>query len=451
MRLSELVRTGTFRLAVFFALAITLATSIVFLFVYWQVAIYDAEHLNVRLSLEVASAASESDDRLKKTLELRLTRDLRRIDYAALFEASGKLIYGNIKVLPPNIPVDGKTRAVDLLTVALPEGPTVPVLFAAAKRGDGTIVILGRSLYEVYALRQVVIRALLICIGPAILLALIVGIIFSRRGTQRLITINETIVRIMRGDLTERLPTRGRMDDINYVANAVNLMLDEIVRLLDQIKSVGDNIAHDLRTPLALSRMRLERTLTKPEPDQWQMTARQTLADLDHALATVTALLRISEVESGRRRSNFKPIDLAEICTNVFDLYEPLAEAKGVPMILEALEPVPIIGDFDLFLEAVANLVENAIKFTPPSREVRIIARMTDRGALIVVADEGPGVAPKDRAHIFKRFYRAAESRDLQGNGLGLSMAATIVEQHGLSLHLDENTSGARFIISTKQ
>ncbi|WP_020176703.1 sensor histidine kinase [Methyloferula stellata] len=448
MRLIELFRTATFRLAVLFGLAVTLSTSMVFLFVYLQVASSDARRVDVRLAEEMTRAVAESDADLRRALDLRLTRDLRRIDYAALFDARGRLVYGNIAALPAALPVDGLTHSVEAVPINPSDRETAPGLFVAGRRPDGSVVLLGRSLYEVNALRRLVVQALLIGIVPAVALALMTGLIFALRGTRRLMVINQTILRIMHGDLHERLPMRGNKDDVDYVAGAVNLMLDEIVRLLDQIKSVGDNIAHDLRTPLAIARMKLERALERNEYDALRMTARQTLSDLDRAMTTITALLRISEIESGRRRGHFRSIDLAEICANVFDLYEPLAEAKSIDMSLDAPAALRIHGDFDLLIEAVANLVDNAIKFTPGGGQVRIIAKTIDGEPVIRVADNGPGIAPEERGIIFKRFYRCEKNRNLPGNGFGLSMAATIAELHGFSLRFKDNCPGAVFEIS---
>jgi signal transduction histidine kinase len=197
--------------------------------------------------------------------------------------------------------------------------------------------------------------------------------------------------------------------------------------------------------------MKLERALESADNDDLRVTADQILSDLDRAMTTVTALLRISEVESGRRRSNFRRVDLAEVCANVFDLYEPLAEAKSIEMTLDAPAPVPILGDFDLLIEAVANLVDNAIKFTPRGGDVSLGARMIDGQAIIRVGDRGPGIAPEDRDNIFKRFYRSDHNTHLPGNGLGLSMAAAIVEQHGFSLFVKDNSPGALFEIGKRE
>jgi signal transduction histidine kinase len=447
MRAIELFRTATFRLAVLFALAVTACTSSVFLFIYWQVATFDVNRLDVILVREVSRAVTLPEDRVKRELERRFTSDLRQLDYASLFDKSGQLQYGNVEVIPKDLPIDGKAHTVEAHAMRVTDAAAEPAVFVAGQRPDGGIVLLGRSLYEVDALRQVVLQAFMIGILPAILLALATGTIFSLRGTRRLKTINETIIRIMHGDLQERLPTHGKMDDLNYVASAVNLMLDEIVRLLNQLKSVGDNIAHDLRAPLAVMHAKLERGLAGQSDQDLRIVAKRALADLDHALVTVSALLRISEVEFGRRRSAFTRVDLTEICTNVFELCQPLAEAKEIVYTLEVPASLPIFGDFDLLVEAIANLVDNAIKFTPRGGSVSVTAKTNPAGFIISVSDNGPGIAPDERHKIFKRFYRSQNCRHIPGTGLGLSMAATIADVHGFDLRVADNQPGAAFEI----
>jgi len=447
----ELFKTATFRLAVLFALAVSASTSVVFVFIYWQVATFDVERLDAILVGEVARAVTQPEDRLKRELALRFTSDLRRLDYAALFNNTGKPQYGNVAAIPKDLPIDGAAHVVEALPLRGADAATEPAVFVAGRRQDGGIVLLGRSLYEIYALRQVVFEALMIGIVPAILLALATGTIFSLRMTRRLKTIHATTLRIMHGDLQERLPAHGKMDDLNYVASAVNLMLDEIVRLLQQIKCVGDNIAHDLRSPLAVMRTKLERGLAAGSGKGLRDAAEGALGDLDQALATVTALLRIAEIESGRRRSGFTRVDLAQVCTNVFELYEPLAEAKPVAFTLDAPAPLLVPGDFELLVEAIANLVDNAIKFTPEGGAVAIVAKTIGDRPAVRVTDNGPGIPAGERNHIFKRFYRSGNTRHIPGSGLGLSMVATIADLHGFDLRIEDNRPGAVFEISRRQ
>ena len=242
------------------------------------------------------------------------------------------------------------------------------------------------------------------------------------------------------------MPVTNEDRDIDKVARAVNLMLDEIARLLQQLKSAGDNIAHDLRTPLAVARARIERALNNDAGIEQLRDALETaLGQIEKVSTAVSAILRISAVENGAAKAHFKPFDLGAVCAQVFDLYEPLAELKGVDMVIDAVRPLPVRGDQDLMREAVSNLVDNAIKFTPAGGRVRIEARMAGGRAFLRVSDTGPGVPRQERERIFDRFYRGERSGKAPGHGLGLSIAELIANLHGFTLTVEDNNPGARF------
>ena len=250
----------------------------------------------------------------------------------------------------------------------------------------------------------------------------------------------------MNGELDSRLPVTNEDRDIDEVARAVNLMLDEIARLVEQLKSAGDNIAHDLRTPLAVARAKIERALNNDAGiEQLREAAEAALAQIEKASVMISAILRISAVEHGAGETQFRDIDLGAVCEQVFDFYEPLAESKCITMVVEAVRPVPVRGDEDLMREAVSNLVDNAIKFTPARGTVRIEARMADGRPFIRVSDTGPGITPQERERIFDRFYRGERSGRSPGNGLGLSIAESIANLHGFKLTVEDNNPGARF------
>ena len=315
----------------------------------------------------------------------------------------------------------------------------------ATPRPGGGFLVLGRSLAAVDALQSLMLHAFALAIVPIASLALALGALVSLRASRRLTTIQDAIRRVMGGELHVRLPARGTPDDIDELVRAVNAMLDEIVRLLTQLKSVGDDIAHDLRAPLAVMRARLERGLAGDSEAELRRLTAEALGDLESAMTTVTALLRISELESGLRRSAFDEVDLRLVAQEAFDLYAPLAEAKGIAMTIVADAPVHVQGDGDLLREALVNLVDNAVKFTSSGGRVGIDSGCG--GALLRVRDTGPGVAPEDRARILERFYRAEATRDVPGHGLGLSMAATILELHGFALQIRDEAPGTTFAI----
>ena len=325
-------------------------------------------------------------------------------------------------------------------------GKREPAIFVARRLADGGVLLLGRSLLETYDLQKTLLRALAIAILPTILLILAIGAFFARRASQRLSRVHDAIVRFMNGELDSRLPAANEGGDLDKVARAVNLMLDEITHLLDQLKSVGDNIAHDLRTPLAVARARIERTLNNEAGiEELRAAMEAALAQIEKVSSTVSAILRISTVENAARRSQLKHFDLSAVCVQVFDFYEPLAELKDVTMTVDAAKPVPIRGDEDLMREAISNLVDNAIKFTPAGGAVRIEARTVDGRPFVCVSDTGVGVPPQERTRIFERFFRGERSGKSPGHGLGLSIAETIASLHGLRLTVEDNDPGARF------
>lgn len=445
MGTSDVLRARAFRLALAFALAITAATAGIFALIYLQISNANVQRVSAILVDEAAKGVADSDDQLQRELDLRITRDLRRVDYVAVFDRSGAVVFGNVAAMPP-VAVDGAAHEVH--QVPLPEAAAEndSAIFVARQRPDGGVLLLGRSLLEFDAMAESVLRALALALAPTILLILLIGALFARRANRRLAQIHAAITHIMSGDLKQRLPATSDGDDVDRVARDVNLMLDEISHLLDQLRNVGDNMAHDLRTPLAVARAKIERGLARGETaDDLRATMADALDHLDKAAATIAALLRISTLENGPREARFREIDLAAICANVFEFYEPLAQSKTIAMTCEARTPVLARGDEDLMREALSNLVENAIKFTAEGGVVRIAAAIEDGQPLVSVSDSGCGVPQEEKVKIFRRFYRIEGEGRPSGHGIGLSVAETIARLHGFRLCVEDNAPGARF------
>ena len=417
--LKQFSRSNPFKVALAFVLSVAITTYSVFSFVSAIVINADIAQIKTVLEDEARKAANFSSSEIEDEFRLRLTHDMRRLDFVGLFDQNGAHGFGNIGDRI-KVPVDGTAHLSSMqFGVA---GLSKPVISVARRRKDGTILVLGRSLLEVYHLQAAIRFASLAAILPITLIAIVTGIVLSRSAARRLASIQLAIRQVMQGELHVRLPRRKSSDDINELAGAVNLMLDEIVRLLTQLKSVGDNIAHDLKTPLAVMRARLERGLQSGSPPYFKRPHTRALGDLDKALATIAALLRISELESGLRRRAFANIDLSAVCRDIDDLFGPLAEFKGIKMDLDIPNSHIIFGDGDLLREAIANLIENAIKFTPEGGSIQL--ECGKNGTLIRVSNTGPGIPEDERENIFKRFYRARNAQGTPGAGLGLSMAA---------------------------
>ena len=323
MRTPDFLRASALRAAVGIAAATGIATTLIFGFVYYQITSADEASVRSILGDELNKAVAYSEADLKRALDLRLTRDLRRLDYVALFDGNGKVVIGNVATMPA-IKIDGRPHYVAAVRPPNGDAENEPAIFVARERADGGVLMLGRSLVEVYQLRRTVLWALASASLPSFALALFIGGIFARRTSLRLQRIHDTIERIVRGDLQARLPERKSMDDIDRVSRDVNAMLDEIARLVSQIRSVADNIAHELRTPLSVIRAKLERGVNEPEEVALRLAVNQTLTELDRALVTITALLRMAEIENAHRTETFGPIDLASICLDLFEFYEHL-------------------------------------------------------------------------------------------------------------------------------
>jgi len=307
----------------------------------------------------------------------------------------------------------------------------------AERLGDGRLLVLGYDIDELDQVQAIILRALWLGMGPTLLLALGGGALLAQRAQRRVAAVHVAVGRIMQGNLQERLPVHGTADDLDKVAVAVNGMLGEIERLVEEIRGVGDSVAHDLRTPLTRVRTRLERSRDEAHTlEELKAAVDRAILSLDQALGIITAVLRIGEIEHGRRVAAFVPVDLAEVLRDAAELYEPLAEERGIVLRLQLAPAQSVSGDRDLLLEAVGNLVDNAVKFAPAGTEVLLLLAANPREVCLRVTDKGPGIPPAERDRVLRRFYRTEKSRTVEGSGLGLSLVAAVVAMHQFRLRI---------------
>jgi signal transduction histidine kinase len=430
--LPDFARTTTFRWTLAVAGAIVLYTLVMFGFVYWQTAAYLISENDALLAEEMRVFATNTPEQRLAEIDDRLRKDPRHVKVAGVFDAGGRRIVGNIESLPgggltPDIPT--------VAVVARLEGgdrENQKVRLAAHPLPGGEILVIGRNVDEIAEIAEIVGRALGIGLLPAFGLAVAIGMVLSFRALGRLSDVNRKIQSIVAGDLRERLPTRGSSDPFDQLAVGVNRMLGEIEALIQEIAGIGDNIAHDLRTPLTRVRVRLERGRKNASTlEESRAAADQAIAGLDHCLTIITGLLRIAEIEHSRRLDSFSEVRLGPLLREVGDLYEPIAEDKRVAFRVESADEATVHGDRDLLFEAVVNLVDNAVKFTPEGGRVDLALLCRDGDTVIRVSDTGPGVPETEREAVTKRFYRSDKSRSTVGLGLGLSLVAAIVKLHG--------------------
>ena len=441
MRLLELLRSTTFRWTLAIAAAVAACNLFLFGCFYLRTTMYLTGNIDTAITEAAALIADGSKADTLAAIARRLRDDPRRVKLAGLFAADGQRLAGNIAAMPAGLPVDGTARGTVLQRIDGGDEETQTVRAVAVRAPSGEVVVIGRNVDEMRQVANTVGRGIVLQLVPGLILALVLGAWLSVRAQRRVEEMRTQASRIMSGELQARLPMRQSRDSLDRLAIIVNRMLDEIEMLVRALAGVGDDIAHDIRTPLTRVRAMLERGRDAARDlGELQAVTDRAIAGLDQSRAMITALLRIAEIDHGRRLAAMDTIRLSDILHAVVELYEPIAEDKGVRLHLMADDMASIRGDRDLIFEAVANLVDNAVKFTPPGGAVRIAVR--DQGAVPVirVADTGPGIPPEERENVVRRFYRSDKSRPAQGGaqgfGLGLSLVAAIVKLHGFQLDI---------------
>jgi signal transduction histidine kinase len=280
----------------------------------------------------------------------------------------------------------------------------------------------------------------------AVLLLVLAGlaaVLVTRRTVGRIEEINATSRAIMLAGLDQRIPLRGSHDEWDRVAENLNQMLDRIETLMGEVKQASDNVAHDLRTPLTRMRGRLEKAYHAPRNRENDAALiGDTIADLDAVLGMFASITRISEIETRARKGAFRGVNLAEIAGEVVELYDAAAEQDATRLSLGGDREVSVTGDRDLLFDAIANLVDNAIKHGRRGGRVTVTCANGEGSAVISVTDDGPGIPADQHDHVFKRFYRLEQSRYTPGNGLGLSLVAAVAQLHGAEIALRDNAPG---------
>lgn len=394
-------------------------------------------------------------EQLVDALGASMMFDIRGIDAYGLFDAEQRYLSGALREMPAELPLDGRIHM--LSSCAESDDPTLPAdsCDAVATRTlDGRWLVLVRDNGSLFAVTQIILHALFWGVSLTILPGIAGWHLLRRRPLRRIRAIQASAEAIVAGDLTHRLPLSNRRDELDMLAAIVNAMLERIERLMNEVKGVCDNIAHDLRTPLTRLRAQLYRI--QQQADDSSPLVQQldsVLAEADTLMARFRGLLRISELEDRQRRSGFVQLDPMPLLQELHDFYLPLAEEGELVFQLQLPESLPSLnGDRALLFEAIANLLSNSIKFTPPGGEV-ILRGLNEGGhTRIEVLDSGPGIALAEREAVFRRFYRAEGGNQQSGFGLGLSIVAAIVSLHGFTL--DVGTSergGARLVLDCRE
>jgi signal transduction histidine kinase len=444
----QFMRSNTFRWALAVAGMLALLVIVLFGFIYWKTDDYLVARSDTAVAAQLNVIAGLPKERQLEAIDHDLKQDARGVHYAGLFGADGQKIAGNLVRFPPELKMNDSVRGITVVRM-LPATPETRVIRAIARRmPNGEALVIGRDVDEAREISHVVGQALALGLLPALCLCLLAGAWLSMRAQKRVEEVNQRVQRIIAGDLSERLPHRDVDEPFSKLAAIVNGMLDEMETMIHALAGVGNDIAHDLRTPLTRARLTLERGRTNATTlEQLQAVADKAIGNIDLSLTIITALLRLAEIENSRRSAAFGTVPLHDILREVCDIYEPIAENKNIDLRVEVRHRLSVRGDRDLLFEAVANLVDNAIKFTPEGGKVEIELLRGDHETIIRVTDTGSGISEQEREAVLRRFYRSDKIRNTPGVGLGLNLVAAIVKLHGFRLAIHPGPGGRLEII----
>src|ERR1700716_3888421 len=435
MRQPQFLRSNTFHWALMVAGVFAVFVIVLFGFIYWQIDGYLTARSDRVITAELDGMAGLSPERRLEAIDEKLRQDPRGVQVAAIFAADGHRITGNLESLPPHLRIDAPAHGTDVIRRDRGAGENQTVRAIARRMRNGDVLVLGRNVDEAGEISHVVGQALALGLLPGFCLCLLAGAWLSVRAQKRVEEVNQRVQRIIAGDLRERLPHRNVDEPVSKLPVIVHGLAGEKGTMIHALAGVGNDIAHDPRTPLTRARLTLERGRTNAATlEQLQAVADKAIAGIDQSLAIITALLRLAEIETSRRSAAFGLVALHEMLREVCDIYEPIAENKNVALHVRVTDQLTVRGDRDLLIEAVANLVDNAIKFTPEGGKVDMELLRGDAEAIVRVTDTGCGISEKEREAVLRRFYRSDKMRNTAGVGLGLSLVAAIVKLHGFRL-----------------
>jgi signal transduction histidine kinase len=442
--LLRFLRSASFRFALLFA-GVFSACAVLFALVLWFAT---AGSLDRQTDAALRTDAFGLTERWREAgpaavveaIAERLAADVENHAIYLMVEAGGRRLAGNLDRWPAEAEGDGDWA----VALVEREGAQVEARTYTIAL-DGYRVLIGRDVNEKQRLRDMLAEGIAWSAAAAALFALVGAAVLRRALEGRLRPASQTAQAIAAGDLSRRVPSSGREDEFDRLGESMNVMLDRIDFLMAGIRGVSDSIAHDLRTPIARARAKLEEALADAgDAEALRAAMEQGITDLDNITRVFEALLRIAEAEAGARRAAFAPIDLVPVLADVAEFYGAVAESRGQVIETDLPERLDLVGDRDLLAQAAGNLLDNALKFTPPGGTVRLAARSGARdGIEVTVADTGPGLPPEERARAGERFFRADASRGTPGSGLGLSLVQAVAHLHGGELTLADARPGA--------
>lgn len=381
---------------------------------------------------------------LKEATDERVAQTQGYDEVYALVDSSGNVIAGNILKLPSST---GESEvAVHLSPKLLRLGEVQGVAIGKTIILKDAKLFVGRDAFQIDETLEILLYYFSVGAFITGVLALLLGLIMGRYSAQRIEAMRQSTSSIVATGLKERILLTGSGDEFDRLSRDINIMLDRIQDLMEGIRQISNDIAHELRTPLSRLRQNLEGVLATRSPDlkTYKRTVQNAIAESDSLMGTFSALLRIAQIESGARRSHFKQVNISEILHDVEEMYRPVIEDAGLKLETNIQDGLLSFGDRELLVQLFSNLVENAVRHIPHGSIIAIKAEELSGHVKVIILDNGPGIPIEEHAKVFRRMYRSEQSRTTPGNGLGLSMVAAIATLHAAKVSLHDNLPGLK-------
>ena len=444
-RIGRLVKTTSFRLSLLYTAVFAGSVGVLFAFVFINTNIFAERQVEAAIEAEVRGFQDTYQRTgipgLIQAINRRIDPNIRTDGIYLLTDPNRMRITGNLNSWPKDTVADDLWVNFRIVDMQRAEPHTADVRALLFFIPGGYQLLVGRDIRDARDFRAQLLRSLNIGLGLTVALGILGGFLFSRSIMGRVERITQTCRRIMRGDLSQRIASSGNEDELARLSDSVNEMLDQIERLMKGLREVSDNVAHDLRTPLNRLRSRLEIAVGNAVSPEEKAELQDAIEEADRLLATFSSLLRITRAEASLKRS-FDILNLGSIAEDVVDLYQPLAEDKGITFDVDIDFAARIRGDSNLIAQTIANLTDNAVKYTPDGGTISLVVGQDNGQASLIISDTGPGIPEDLFEKVFERLYRLERSRTSPGSGLGLSLVAAVARSHNIDVKLANNDPG---------
>jgi len=450
---TRLLSATGFRIALLYLLLLGATLLVLVGFVYWSTAALIEGQAQDTVDAEIRGLAEQYRDG-------GLARLVEVIDERSGVEGVSKGVYlltdwqyqplaGNLAAWPDGEPDEGGWLRITLRRLADPDPDPRSVLGRKFELAGAFHLFVGRDIDEHGLFRRNMVDAFAWAFLPAVLLGMLGGILIGRYSLRRVEAVRAAAADIVAGDLSRRVPVTGSGDEFDRLATTINEMLERIGQLMSGMRLVTDSLAHDLRSPLTRARSSIDRALSRDaDNEDYRDALEQTAAELETILRTFESLIQIAQAEAGADRLPRGPVDLSALAGDLLELYQPAAENAELAVEADIAPGIVIEGHRQLLAQAIANLLDNAVKFTPRDGRIALALRRQGDRLVLSVADSGPGVPAADRERVLQRFVRLDDSRGTPGSGLGLSLVAAVAKLHGAALELGDAAPGLRVTLS---